>query len=50
LVKNDDNCWVEAERHVVLDKLGNSFRFVPRLKPTQPDSPKRTGPQQGGSN
>jgi hypothetical protein len=33
LVKNKESFWVPADRSVVLDKLGNSFRFVPRLKP-----------------
>jgi hypothetical protein len=32
LIKNQQDLWVEAERHVVIEKLGNSFRFVPRLK------------------
>jgi hypothetical protein len=33
LVKNKESFWVPADRNVVLDKLGNCFRFVPRLKP-----------------
>jgi len=33
LVKNNENCWVLAHRSAVIDKLSNSFRFVPRLKP-----------------
>jgi hypothetical protein len=44
LVKNKESFWVPADRNVVLDKLGNSFRFVPRLKPksdTAPPSPQK---------
>ncbi|KAL3902282.1 MAG: hypothetical protein SGILL_010877, partial [Bacillariaceae sp.] len=45
LVKNKESLWVPAERTTVLDKLGNSFRFVPRLKPKSdeklPASPDR---------
>jgi len=33
LVKNEESLWVPADRPVVLDKLGNCFRFVPTLKP-----------------
>ncbi|KAL3918999.1 MAG: hypothetical protein SGARI_007309 [Bacillariaceae sp.] len=32
LVKNKESHWIPAERSIVLNKLGNSFRFVPRLK------------------
>jgi hypothetical protein len=39
LVKNKESLWVLAERSTVLDKLGNCFRFVPRLKP-KPDERK----------
>lgn len=45
LVKNKESFWVPADRTIVLDKLGNSFRFVPRLKPKHegaaPPSPEK---------
>ncbi|KAG7344535.1 hypothetical protein IV203_022543 [Nitzschia inconspicua] len=39
LVKNKESFWVPADRNIVLDKLGNSFRFVPRLKPKSDSTP-----------
>lgn len=45
LVKNKESFWVPADRTIVLDKLGNSFRFIPRLKPKHesaaPPSPEK---------
>jgi hypothetical protein len=47
LVRNKESFWVPADRNVVLDKLGNSFRFVPRLKPHKLDAP--LSPEKGST-
>lgn len=41
LIKNRQGLWVEADRQVVIEKLGNSFRFVPRLKSQAAAAPSR---------